>query len=671
MGILKNISTPEFLYFAAIAALGLLVVYWAIFSLFRAKYSAIWFFRWRLYITIFLAMFFLFMSFLAFSIAPKVVFPTDPSLSSAVISREEPIVMRFDRKVDIANLKFDISPALQGEWSSSQSYWDTAGAELVFVPSQSALLETRYTVSITGIKNILSKTSSNYLFSIETPGMPALDSIALADGDQGVLPNQGFVAIFDKPISDATVISFELIPPVQLSVAVEGQVYTVTPKEPLRNATKYILKIYRENYQTDYLANTKVLISKDELSSINFETVEAPGIAKYSPNGDQVLPSDAIIIQFVRDMDKGSVEKAFSISPEVKGSFLWSGNKSFLFQPTILAKETKYTVTLVSTATSLDGSSLEAPLSFSFNTIGAVDVLSTLPIFNATKVGVDQKISITFDQAVNKTSAQEKFTITPLISGTFSWNDKTMIFSHSAFAYSTKYTVGVAEGVISDTGLNSKKAYSFSFTTTAQNLLLDVVAYRQVHMYSCMISAAKSVLGYRGVAASEAEIITKVGYDTTAWSGTWNEAGSVWGDPSVGIVGSLDGKADNIGWGYGTHWDPIAKAIEAYGVSTETKSNMTVSDLAEQISAGNPVIIWWVNGVWPTFEVNWSTSQGKNIRAVNGMHVAVVRGFTGPADNPATITVTDSGYGYPGKAYDVATFKAKWGWFSNTGIIIK
>jgi uncharacterized protein YvpB len=671
MGILKTIYLPEFLYIAAIVSMGFIVIYWVIYFILRTKFGTKRILRWRLYITLFFVILFIFFVYSAYSIAPKVIFPTDPSLTTSIISREQPIVLRLDRKVDIANLQFEITPSLQGEWRSQQNFWDNAGAKLVFVPSQSALLETRYSVSITGIKNILSKTSSNYLFSIETPGMPALDSIALADGDQNVLPNQGFVAIFDKPISDATVISFELIPPVQLSVAVEGQVYTVTPKEPLRNATKYILKIYRENYQTDYLANTKILISKDELSSINFETVEAPGIAKYSPNGDQVLPLDAIIIQFVRDMDKGSVEKAFSISPEVKGSFLWSGNKSFLFQPTILTKETKYTVTLATTATSLDGSSLEAPLSFSFNTIGAVDVLSTLPIFNATKVGIDQKISITFDQAVNKTSAQEKFTIAPLISGTFSWNDKTMIFSHSAFAYSTKYTVGVAEGVISDTGLNSKKAYSFSFTTTAQNLLLDVVSYRQVHMYSCMISAAKSVLGYRGVAASEAEIITKVGYDNTAWSGTWNEAGSVWGDPSVGIVGSLDGKADNIGWGYGTHWEPIAKAIEAYGVSTETKSNMTVSDLAEQISAGNPVIIWWVNGVWPTYEVNWSTSAGKNIRAVNGMHVAVVRGFTGTPDNPATITVTDSGYGYPGKAYDVATFKAKWGWFGNTGITIK
>lgn len=671
MGILKTVSTPEFLYYAAIALLGIIAIYWIVYFLLRTKYNSSWILRWRLLITIFFVILFLFVSFSALFIAPKVVFPTDPSLSTAIISREQPIVIKFDRKVDVANLQFEISPSLQGNWSSKQNYWDSAGAELTFVPSQSSLLETRYTIAISGIKNILSKSSSNYLFSIETPGMPAIESISLAEGDKGVLPNQEFTVTLDKSISDATIMGFEMIPATELLVAAEGQAYRISSKEPLKNGTKYLLKIYRENYQIDYLVGTKTLVGKDELTSINFETVEAPGIAKYSPNGDQVLTSEPIILEFIRDMDKVPTEKAFSISPKVEGSFVWSGNKSLTFQSTALSKDTKYIVALAATAVSLDGSPLEAAFSFSFNTIGAVTVVSTLPVSNATKINVDQKISITFSQDVDKVSAQEKFTISPSVPGTFAWSGKTMSFSHAAFSYSTKYTVNVADGIISEIGLNSNKSYAFSFTTVDQNKVLDVVAYRQAHMYSCMISAAKSVLGYRGITASESEIIAKVGYDTTAWSGTWSEGGAVWGDPSVGIVGNLDGKADNIGWGYGTHWEPIAKAIEAYGVSTETKSGMTVSDLAAQISAGNPVIIWWVNGVWPTYEVNWSTPGGKKIRAVNGMHVAVVKGFTGSVDNPLTLTVTDSGYGYPGKAYDVATFKAKWGWFGNTGIIIK
>jgi len=32
--------------------------------------------------------------------------------------------------------------------------------------------------------------------------------------------------------------------------------------------------------------------------------------------------------------------------------------------------------------------------------------------------------------------------------------------------------------------------------------------------------------------------------------------------------------------------------------------------------------------------------------------------------------VNDSGYSYPGRTFDVGTFKAKWGWFGNSAVVV-
>ena len=162
-----------------------------------------------------------------------------------------------------------------------------------------------------------------------------------------------------------------------------------------------------------------------------------------------------------------------------------------------------------------------------------------------------------------------------------------MTFSSSGLSYSQSYTIKISSGVKTILGLDSNQDFNAVFETGSQSTTLNVPAYKQAHMYSCMITSARSALAYRGISVSESTIIDKVGYDPTPWSGTWNEPGSTWGDPDTGIVGSLDGKADNIGWGYGSYWGPISSAISSLGRSNEVKSGMSASTLAAEIAAGD------------------------------------------------------------------------------------
>lgn len=329
-------------------------------------------------------------------------------------------------------------------------------------------------------------------------------------------------------------------------------------------------------------------------------------------------------------------------------------------------------MTLGESALATSGFMLDEDASYVFTTIGPVAVAALSPAPGAADVDVSPTVTLTFNQDVVQASAESAFSIAPTVDGTFAWDGATMAFQPAvALTEGQTYTVTVEKGVQSVKGIDSVSAFSAKFTTKKKTVMLNVPAYRQVHMYSCMTAAARSALAYRGLSVSEADIIARVGKDTTKWSGTWAKKGAVWGDPDVGIVGDLDGKANNIGWGYGSHWAPIAKALTSYGILNDVQTGMSVQDLAQAVADGNPVIIWWVNGVWPAYEVNWKTKNGKKVRGVNALHVQVVRGFTGTVANPSTFTVTDSGYNYPGRTFDVGTFKAKWGWFGNTGIIVK
>ena len=335
-----------------------------------------------------------------------------------------------------------------------------------------------------------------------------------------------------------------------------------------------------------------------------------------------------------------------------------------------MAKNTKYTMTVSKEAKAIDGSPFEDVFSYSFTTIGYVAVSAFSPANNASGVGLSSTVAVTFNQAVDHASAQSKFSINPAVDGNFSWSGNTLYYKHSGLAYVTKYTVAIAAGVKTVYGLDSNRGYSAAFTTQQRTVMLKVPSYAQAHMYSCMAAAARSALAYKGKYVAENTLLSLMGYDSTPFSGTWRDPNSIWGNPYNAIVGNVDGHSGGITWGYGAYWGPTAKAISGYRPA-EIKTGWNVTSLAAEIEAGNPVLIWWVNGVWPAYEVYWKTPAGTSIRGVNSMHVQVVKGFTGTKENPTSFTVTDSGYGYPARTYDVGTFKAKWSWFGNAGVVVR
>ena len=188
---------------------------------------------------------------------------------------------------------------------------------------------------------------------------------------------------------------------------------------------------------------------------------------------------------------------------------------------------------------------------------------------------------------------------------------------------------------------------------------LPIPQYYQHHTYTCYSAAAKMALAYRGVTIDEIGFLSEIGFDSTKR----NYATNLWGDPNQGIVGAMDG---NQGGGYGAHWQPVANAISKYR-PVEVKQNWNLTDLLATVATGSPVMVWWVNGVWPAKDISWNTSNGR-VYTVNGMHVEVVTGYEGLVEKPQLIYTNDPWRG--ARQYHPDTFSNLWRWFSNTAIVI-
>lgn len=197
-------------------------------------------------------------------------------------------------------------------------------------------------------------------------------------------------------------------------------------------------------------------------------------------------------------------------------------------------------------------------------------------------------------------------------------------------------------------------------TPTPKTFTLSVPQYKQHHTFTCFTVAAKMALGFRGVTIDELGFLDEIGKDTTER----NFVSNTWGDPNKAVVGTYNGSGPG---GYGTHWDPVANAMRKYR-NVEVKRDWNIPEMLTKVEEGNPVMVWWVNGVWPAKDVSWNLPDGGKVYTVNGTHVEVVVGWTGDRNNPTNILTNDPWRGR--RYYTPAQFNNLWKWHSNTGVVV-
>jgi len=211
-----------------------------------------------------------------------------------------------------------------------------------------------------------------------------------------------------------------------------------------------------------------------------FSTIQSSssinGIQTYPYHGDldvNLISNAGIQITFPRNMDPVSTEDAITMVPDVDRIYIWpEKNQLTIYSGGPFIAETDYTIDISEVAKDLDGVALGNPFSFSFAT-ESITVENTRPRNAELFVDYTQaQVTMWFNTYMIKSSVENAFSISPHVSGSFSWgsyysNEKTAITftPHSTLSANTKYTITVDNTAKDLYGDNLKEPYSFSFIT--------------------------------------------------------------------------------------------------------------------------------------------------------------------------------------------------------------
>lgn len=594
----------------------------------------------------------------------------------------KPIEITFNRPINQSDLNNSFSTQFNTTHEFAKiNKWHIFKRKLIIQPKETLFPNEEVEMNL-NYKNLLQIGSTNYktnfISGTSTPEVKVSKNI---NNRQNVNPLEHIRYKISRADSNSYLIEYESQPKIQFRTFVlEDQSKMLIPKTPYKNGEQYEVTLYSTPiaYDIDTQEETK-RGERNELAKIGFKIAPSPKIEEVLPNTENTLASESIKITFNTKMNKESVEKGITISPEIETEPVWDETQKIItLKPkSPLQKETTYSISISPDIESDFGAKMmqkeyikEAKSSdHQFTTTGSVGVLSTTPGAGAYDVSVNSDIRVTFTQEVNKQSAQSKFSITPQLEGGISWDGNTMIFRPSSkLSHAQVYTANVQAVVESIDGLALKAPYSFNFTVEPKVVILDVPVIGQTHQYSCNVTAAAIALQYKGVSVSPDQVLASIPKQNVP------KKDGKWGNPNLGFVGNVDGPT---GEGYGVHWGPIANYISQHR-PTETKFGWNTTDLLREIDNGNVSILWWQNGHANPAPLSWKTKDGNGneitINTVNGMHSEVVVGYVGSPENPSQIIISDpwaSRWGNQYRYIDINSFRGLWSYFGNTAILVR
>lgn len=596
-----------------------------------------------------------------FIFVPKVS-ASSPSSNSINASLNSTIEIHFDKPVNRKELEISINPQIEGSWSFNQSFFQEHLFKTAsFKPDLYFLPDTEYTLQIKNIKNALGRGGNEHRYTFHTQPIPKIISASITDQQSDVAICDPIQVAFDLSVESISEINFYTIPEQKLNItlAQDKKNYTITPIECFTQGMDYQL-IANQSLLLDGL-NEKLTDQNQnqEIWKIGFKTKNAPGVESITPNGVNVLTTvNAINIKFSQAMLESELEQNLKIEPAIKGSWRRLNEKELVYDiEEKLPFNTRYSITILAGVKDASGGYIDKNIVYHFTTIGHVELSGHSPKNSQTSIFVNSTISLTFNQEVDHDSAQSLFKIAPETSGAFSWKGNTMYFKPNALEKDGLYSVRLGSGIKSVHGLPSQKEYSFSFYTEESVTILNIKMHYQEKSLSCEIAATKMALSYKGVNVSEDELLNLVGFDPTI------KQGDIWGDPYSAFVGDVNGKQNTTG--YGVYWGPIARAASSYRRAVDF-SGWTAVNLAEQINAGNPVVVWGVIG--NSVYTPWYTPSGKFINAWKGEHARTLIGFTGKVTNPTKFIINDPIKGR--LTWTRAQFESNWSVFGNSGVVV-
>jgi len=178
--------------------------------------------------------------------------------------------------------------------------------------------------------------------------------------------------------------------------------------------------------------------------SLNFRAAGYLHLVQFLPEdqSSEVDPSSAVVASFNRPVvplgaDPASLPAGFTLEPAAAGNGVWLNTSTFVFYPApALAGGVTYTAALNPDLRSTDGTPLQQTFKWSFTT-AAPEILSLEP---SSEIAwpLDPKISVTFNQPMDRASVEARFSFTlpdgRPVAGKFAWeeDDTRLIFTPDA-----------------------------------------------------------------------------------------------------------------------------------------------------------------------------------------------------------------------------------------------
>ena len=366
------------------------------------------------------------------------------------------------------------------------------------------------------------------------------------------------------------------------------------------------------------------------LPSVNFLVTPSPvepKIVNFSAK-EPVLPGDTLKVTFNVPLPQESSPLIF----DVPGTGTWIDPLTYEYTVGEVTGGKTYLIKLAQGTRSEEGAMVTADDVRTIVSPGYV-VASFSSV--SREQGMRAPIEVSFNQPVDKTSAEKAFQLSPKTSGTFSWQEEKLIFTPKKLEPQKRYVASITPGVQAKFGLPSKEKASISFVTAPEVYKLDVPYFKQLYSRSCEAASLRMALAYFNIDTDDMTIIKKMGYSPRPK----NKANNEWDDPHKMFVG--DASKDN-GEGYGVYGEPIKRVATMFGRQAEyVKSGaITAKFLAKNIREGYPIVLWGYTSLGAGV-TTWNTPEGKKIVAIPGEHARLVTGVYGSAGSPVGFYLHD------------------------------
>ena len=507
-----------------------------------------------------------------------------------------------------------ISPRVEGRWSIHRSM--TKGDMLRFEQSEAFMPDVVYTVTFNDVRRVTGIEAAVPSVAFKTEAAPGISSVSF---------EEGATVAADAPISivlsakNRGLRDLELQTSPQLAFTMSAQddmVFTWRSAELLPQGKDITIKVIDKK-------------SGDILVDKTVKVAVAPQLES-QPAKTNFGKQDKAKLVFEQPIDQTSGKIKFSL----EGDGVWQDDKTYVFTPREVKPGQVYSYIIPKGLRSKEGGILEQEQSYTFATPGAVAVASFSPR-GQELTQARQVIRVSFNQAVNKRSAEERTTVSHGTIVSRTWEGNALLLTAINFGVQQTVRVNVAAGIEPLFGLPSMQHQQYSFTTEIPVKKLAVPMHYQQYAQSCEAASLRMALSYRGIQDNDWNILQRFGYNPRPLDKENNE----WDDPQQQFVGDVRGNQGK-GTGWGVYAEPVARAVRSYGRSAVVQYGVSASFVAQNIHQGNTVILW---GIWDetATQKSWKTPDGRTVSGPIPMHVRLVIGVKGRADSPVGFYIHD------------------------------